>query len=89
MKIGDPVRTPIGIGIYKHNLHGLLGVEADGHLAFWPSLSVLPYTPTSQVDAVVGEQAVAILERLRDALGVGSIGEVEAAVMGMFGKAET
>ena len=36
--------------------------------------------PVSQVDAVVGEQAVAILERLRDLLGVASIGAVEAEV---------
>lgn len=34
----------------------------------------------SQVDIVVGEQAVAILERLRDLLGVPSLGAVEAEV---------
>ena len=36
--------------------------------------------PVSQVDAVVGEQALAILERLRNLLGVASIGAVEAGV---------
>lgn len=41
--------------------------------------------PVSQVDAVVGEQAVAILERLRDLLGVESMGAVEAEVELMRG----
>lgn len=41
--------------------------------------------PVSQVDAVVGEQAVAILERLRDLLGVASIGAVEAEVERLHG----
>ncbi len=40
------------------------------------------------VGAVVGEQCEAILGRLMVALGVDSIGEVEAAVMRMLGKAE-
>ena len=45
--------------------------------------------PVSQVDAVVGEQAVAILERLRDLLGVGSVGAVEAEVERMVGKVKS
>lgn len=40
--------------------------------------------PVSQVDAVVGEQAVAILERLRDLLGVWAIGAVEAEVWRLY-----
>ena len=40
--------------------------------------------PVSQVDAVVGEQAVAILERLRDLLGVGSMGDVEEKVERLY-----
>jgi hypothetical protein len=40
--------------------------------------------PVSQVDAVVGEQAVAILERLRDLLGVGLIGAVEEKVERLY-----
>lgn len=45
--------------------------------------------PVSQVDAVVGEQAVAILERLRDLLGVASMGAVEAEVERMVGQTKT
>ena len=45
--------------------------------------------PVSQVDAVVGEQAVAILERLRDLLGVESMGDVEAEVERMVGKVKS
>jgi len=40
--------------------------------------------PVSQVDAVVGEQAVAILERLRDLLGVESMGDVEEKVERLY-----
>jgi len=40
--------------------------------------------PVSQVDAVVGEQAVAILERLRDLLGVASMGDVEEKVERLY-----
>ena len=40
--------------------------------------------PVSQVDSVVGEQAVAILERLRDLLGVASMGAVEAEVERLY-----
>jgi hypothetical protein len=41
--------------------------------------------PVSQVDIVTGEAAVAILERLRDLLGVESMGDVEAEVERMVG----
>ncbi len=89
MKIGDTVATPRGPGKYIGGKNGRIGAEVNGFVGYWLPCDVAPYDPPSQVDAVVGEQCVAILERLRDALGVASIGEVEAAVMGMLSKAET
>lgn len=84
MKIGDMVVTPSGIGTYVGGRNGriVVSVPSTRQLALLPQ-DVTPFD-VAKVDAVVGEQCEAILQRLAVVLQVGSVGEVEAAVLALL-----
>lgn len=84
MKKGDRVMTPEGageyIGLSDSGNYRSVTLDSDGKAHGFLRHLVTPID-TPQVNAVVGEACEAILERLRGALGVASIGEVEGAVL--------